>query len=180
MPPNFSNRSAIRFMIFWSAAVSPEGRNRYQRANCSLSAFSTSSTVGNPFISLERRLAFHSTTPRIPLAENRSVLLETYRLTTAPSSSGCDRVASPCPSVRLLNAGKKRIEPFSHGRVRENGIAQYRVRKSSNHCHLYNGHHFTGLRPDHRKTKDAIAIRFEQRFHESAAFIYRSRPQHRG
>lgn len=50
MPPNFSNRSAIRFMAFCSAAVSPEGRNRYQRANCSLSAFSTSSTVGNPFI----------------------------------------------------------------------------------------------------------------------------------
>jgi len=38
MPLNFSNRSAIRFMIFWSAAVSPEGKNRYQRPNCSLSA----------------------------------------------------------------------------------------------------------------------------------------------
>jgi len=50
MPPNFSNRSAIRFMIFWSAVVSPEGRKRYQRANCSLSALSTSLIVGNPFI----------------------------------------------------------------------------------------------------------------------------------
>jgi hypothetical protein len=50
MPPNFSNRSAIRFMIFRSAAVSPEGRKRYQRASCSLSAFSTSSSAENPFI----------------------------------------------------------------------------------------------------------------------------------
>ena len=49
MPPNFSNRSAIRFMIFSSAAMSPEGRKRYQRASCSLSALSTSSIVGNPF-----------------------------------------------------------------------------------------------------------------------------------
>ena len=49
MPPNLSNRSAIRFMICRSAVVSPEGRKRYQRANCSWSAFSTSSNVGNPF-----------------------------------------------------------------------------------------------------------------------------------
>jgi hypothetical protein len=49
MPPNFSNRSAIRFMILWSAVVSPEGRKRYRPASCSLLALSTSSIVGNPF-----------------------------------------------------------------------------------------------------------------------------------
>src|ERR1700733_3546813 len=62
IPPNFSNRSAIRFRIFWSAGVSPEGRNRYQGADCSLSAFSTSSSVGNPFIGPP--VAFHSATPQ--------------------------------------------------------------------------------------------------------------------
>jgi hypothetical protein len=61
MPPNFSNRSAIRFMIFRSAVVSPEGRKRYQRASCSLSAFSTSSNVGNPFTRAPS--VCHSTTP---------------------------------------------------------------------------------------------------------------------
>src|SRR5580658_6799052 len=36
MPPNSLNRSAIRFMIFWSALASPDGKKRYQRAshNC--------------------------------------------------------------------------------------------------------------------------------------------------
>ena len=60
MPPNFSNRSAIRSMIFWSAAFSPEGWKRYLRANCSLLAFSTSCIAGNRLIGSP--LAFQSTT----------------------------------------------------------------------------------------------------------------------
>ena len=80
-------------------------------------------------------------------------------------------------SVSRLDVGKKRIEPFSHGWVSENGIAQCRVAKSSEHCHLYDGHHFTGLGPDHRKAQNAIAVRFDERLHESAGFVDRSRSQ---
>src|ERR1700676_632998 len=87
---------------------------------------------------------------------------------------GTFSVPTSCPGVRLLKAGKKKNESLGHSRVRENCIAQSRVRKPSKHCHLNNGHHFTGLRPDHRKTKNAITIRFDHRFHKSEDFIYGS------
>src|SRR5882762_184596 len=112
-------------------------------------------------------------------------VMSTFKLKSTDVARACRAapleqvsVTTRCPGVRLLNTGENRIEPFDHGRVCENGVAQCRVRKSSEHCNLCNGHHFTGLRPDHRKAKNAIAIRFDQRFHESAASIYRPHPQH--
>src|SRR5713101_3068969 len=73
MPLNFSNRSAIRFMISWSAAVSSEGKNRYQRPNCSLSA-----AVLKPIVEVESVAKAGSGVARIRVRAQR---LKTMRKT---------------------------------------------------------------------------------------------------
>jgi hypothetical protein len=57
IPPIFWNRSANLCWIFRCSGVSPDGRNRYQRASCSRSAFSTCSMLGSrggPFMASQR------------------------------------------------------------------------------------------------------------------------------
>src|SRR5215468_3075035 len=58
----------------------------------------------------------------------------------------------------LLHGGKKRIESFSHGRVRENGFAQHGVGKTGEHGHLHDGQDFAGFWTDHGKAKDPIVF----------------------
>jgi hypothetical protein len=87
MPPNFSNRSAIRFMILWSAIVSSEGRKRYQHASCSLSALSTSSIVGNQKPENSQHIVVHC---RLPVAR---AFLDTGSAGLIPKN---ERAAIPC------------------------------------------------------------------------------------
>src|SRR6266436_6600169 len=110
------------------------------------------------------------------------------RLGYLPYTTGCRRahlqkplklrdveIPGPCRDNAsfLLNTGKKWIEAFSHDRVRENSIAQCRVRKCSEIWHLYAGYYFAGFTPNDRETHAAVSIHFGQRFHESAAFKQR-------
>src|SRR5215467_8968150 len=98
MPPIFLKRSAIRSMIFFCSAVSPDGRNRYQRASCSWDAFSTCSIVGKSGRSV-------ITTPTESVSEVLTMTQYLERLDRAApakaASGGCRAITSKPPCLTL-------------------------------------------------------------------------------
>src|SRR5947209_6803508 len=69
---------------------------------------------------------------------------------------------------RVRNAGQKHAQPLSHRWVSENGIAEPRVCKTGQHGRLHGGDDLSSAGAEHRKADDAIAVRIDDRFHETA------------
>jgi len=57
----------------------------------------------------------------------------------------------------------------------ENGVAEYRVRQTRQHCGLHYSHDFTGFDTDHRKPEDAV-VASDESFHEPLRFVRRLNP----
>src|SRR5271165_3304236 len=72
------------------------------------------------------------------------------------------------PSSRALwNDCEEKAEAFGHGEVRDDGVAQLRVRKPRHHRGLDDGHNLAGLGADHGEAQDAIVARADHDLHEA-------------
>ena len=77
-------------------------------------------------------------------------------------------------SARPLGAGWHLAEqwpkPFSHGRVREDRIAQHRIWQFSHHRSLYDRKDLARLWAYSREAEDFVSVLADERFHEAARF----------
>src|SRR5215471_5850880 len=73
---------------------------------------------------------------------------------------------------------QERPEPLRHRGVRENSIAQRRIRQFGQHRRLHRGHDLAGLGSDHREADDAIVTSTDESFHEALRLTDRLRPEH--
>ena len=64
--------------------------------------------------------------------------------------------------------------------LRENGIAQGRVGQSRDHGDLDGCHYFPGFHAEYSESKDAVALRVDQDFHEPARLGNRHRAENSG
>ena len=76
-------------------------------------------------------------------------------------------------SRALRNGCEEKAEAFGHGEVREDGVAQPRVRKLRHHRGLDDGQNFAGLGADHGEAQNAIVARADHRLHEAGFLLGR-------
>jgi len=70
-------------------------------------------------------------------------------------------------STRGRHIRQEGAEPLRHRGVRENGIAQRRIRQPGEHHRLHRGHDLAGLGADHREAENTFVTSTDESFHEA-------------
>src|ERR1700736_2969421 len=84
-----------------------------------------------------------------------------------------ERLVHPNGSRSGRNVFKQRAEPLRHGRVRQNGVAEYLIREFCKDRGLHRSHDLAGLGTNHRKAENAIISSTDNGLHESLRFVRR-------
>src|SRR5213592_2769343 len=101
------------------------------------------------------------------------------RASSSPRRNGISSMA-PTPFPSHLTAWRdirqQKAESLRHREVRENGVAQLRIRQLRQHRRLHRGHDLTGLGPDHGEPENAVVAPADEHLHEAGAFTDRLHP----
>lgn len=75
------------------------------------------------------------------------------------------------------HAREQEAQSLGNGQVRDDGVAQSRIRKAREHGRLYGGHYLACFGADHRESEDAV-IRADDHLHEALLLAGRVCTQH--